>query len=153
MNMQTSVNILTYILEDDVEIHDLIRQLLKEHGIAQFHIYDDPVSFMNDLTADINICVIDHTLKSGLTGVDVIKAVKEKNKRSYVIVMTGQVSYKVVAEYLNLKADKYIDKNEIDSTGELTYLDNLVTAILDGFKEAERRVAFVKYLGETLEKL
>jgi DNA-binding NtrC family response regulator len=151
--MDTTVNILTYILEDDVEIHDLINQLLKEHGITRFHIYDDPVSFMEDLTADINICVIDHTLKSGLTGIDVIKAVKEKNKRSYVIVMTGQVSYQVVVEYLNLKADKYIDKNEVDRYGKLTYLDDLVTAILDGFKEAERRVAFVKYLGETLEKL
>ncbi|GEO08781.1 response regulator [Segetibacter aerophilus] len=149
----TSVNILTYILEDDVEIHEVINDLLKANGIVNFKLYDDPAEFLENLSADINICVIDHTLKSGINGIDVIKAVKARNKRSYVIVMTGQVSYKIVAEYLNLKADKYIDKNITDEDGRYMYLDELIVSISEGISEAGRRVAFAKYLEETLEKL
>lgn len=136
----TSVNILTYILEDDQEMHEIIKELLEANGIVEgnYDITHDPSIFLQHLNSDINICVIDHRLNSNVTGLDIIKEVKKKNEDSYVIIITGQIDYRVVVKYLREGADDYVDKNDSD------YLDDLVSAILKGFVKAKQRIEYAK---------
>lgn len=148
--MPTSVNILTYILEDDEELHQIIKDFLKENNITlgPDDITHDPEVFIAKITQkDVNICVIDHFLSNSMTGLDVCKRVKKKNKWSYVIVMTGQINYKVVVEYIKQKVDAYVDKNSDN------YLQDLVNEIKKGFQEAADRVKFMKLLEATAENI
>lgn len=141
----TSVNILTYILEDDKEIHSIISDLLRQHNFTNFHFFVDPETFLASLTADINICVIDHYL-TGTTGLDMIQQVKDKNENSYVIVVSGQRNFDIAIEYLNQGADKYIDKNKVD------YIERLIKCLQDGVSEASRRTAIIKFLEEKMKQ-
>lgn len=142
---ETSVNILTYILEDDEEIHTVISDLLRQHHFTDFKFFADPETFLKSLTADINICVIDHFL-TGTTGLKMIQEVKNKNKNSYVIVVSGQRNFEVAIEYLNQGADKYIDKNNGN------YIETLINYLQDGVSEASRRAAIVKFLEEKMKQ-
>lgn len=140
----TSVNILTYILEDDEEIHEVIKDILQKKDFKNYLFFSDPAQFLENLTADINICVLDHYL-TGTTGLKMIKEVKAKNKNSYVIVVSGQRNFNIAIQYLNEGADKYIDKDTED------YIFTLVSYLEEGLNEASRRVAIVKYLEEKMK--
>lgn len=148
--MPTSINILTYILEDDEELHEVIKDFLKENKISLSpgDITHDPNIFISKINQkDVNICVIDHFLSNHMTGLKVCEEVKKKNKWTYVIVMTGQMNYKVVVQYIAQKVDAYVDKNNVG------YLNDLVTEIKKGFQEAADRVKFMKLLEATADKL
>lgn len=151
MEQTTSINIGTFVLEDDIDIHDIIQSMLREKGFTKIHIHDTPEAFLAELDADINLCVIDHKLNSGLTGFDVLKKVKEKNKWSYVIVMTGQLDKKVVIDYLNAGADKYVDKGAHISIGG--YMEELIDKLITGIDVARERIKLVKLLEATKQKL
>lgn len=129
-----SLHILTYILEDDIEVQEIIQNLIDETGIRNVKMYTSPKEFLAELTNEISICVIDHFLPDGLTGLDVIKAVKEKNEYSYVIIMTGQDSKNVAVKYINAGVDKYIDKDDGD------YLKRLIEKLKTGFAVAQKRI-------------
>lgn len=142
-NSIAKVNIGTFILEDDIEIHEVIKGMLDETGWTNYQIHDTPEGFLEQLDADVNICVIDHILNSGLSGFDVLKKVKEKNKWSYVIVMTGQADINIVIDYLNSGADKYVSKS-----GKTIpeYMDDLISKLLIGLDVAKERIRVVKLL-------
>lgn len=148
--VETSVNIGMFILEDDAELHELIEMMLDETGFKNYSIHDDPDQFLAELDSDINICVIDHRLNSNLTGLDVIKKVKEKNKWSFVIIMTGQQDKSIVVDYLNAGADKYVDKSRKTVT---EYMDDLISKLLTGLEVAKERIRVVKLLEATKEIL
>lgn len=163
--IEPTINIGTFILEDDIEMHEVMRQTLEESGYNRdYHITHDPEIFLSKLSdADINICVLDHILNSVYTGLDIIKKVKQKNKWSYVIVMSGQAKLNIGIQYLNEGANKYIDKNwsETELKEMLkncpkklqhpTYLDILVKYLKEAFEEAKERVAIVKFLAKSME--
>lgn len=130
-------NILAHILDDDIEMHEVMVSFLESKGInkKQFTITNNADLFLSKIPkSDINIVVIDHRLDEGRTGLDILKKVKEINKYTYVIIITGQKLYKIVINYLRAGADDYVDKNEPD------YLDDLVQALLTGFDKAMERI-------------
>lgn len=135
-------NILTYILEDDEDMHEVLKNVLKAKNVPEdmIEITHDPSQFLEKLNSDINICVIDHRLSLGVTGLDIIREVKKKNKDSYVIIITGQSDYRIVAKYLREGADDYVDKNE--NNGD--YYDDFVASVLKGVNMATERIEELK---------
>lgn len=148
--MEATVNIGTIILEDDLEVHEIIKAMLQENGITNYQIHSTPEEYLQHIDADINICVIDHKLDSGMTGFDVLKKVKQINKWSFVIIMTGQSDIEVVVQYLNAGADKYVSKS---GRTIIEYMDDLIEKLIIGFDVAKERIRLVKLLEATKEIL
>lgn len=144
--MNATASILTYVLEDDSDVLDIIKEMLHENGITQYSLFTSPTDFLKDLNSDINICVIDHYLTGGLDGIQVIKEIKAKNEFSYVIIMSGQKNFDVAVAYLNNGAEKYVDKTKPK------YLETLIQELQTGFKIADRRIRIVKALESQKEK-
>lgn len=114
-----NVNIFSFVLEDDIDDLNLIKELLQLHGITNYKLFQNENDLYKHLTGDISVCILDHYLMGGATGLDVCRKIKEKSVDSYIIVMTGQYDRKVVIDYLNIGADKYIDKNDDDRFAKL----------------------------------
>lgn len=134
------VNILSYVVDDDPDTLLLIEQLLSANNIKNFHVFTKAEDFLSHINSEIIVCVIDYYLSSGLTGIDVLKAAKAKNKSSFVIIISGSENYKTVIESLNAGADRYIDKNNPN------YLTKLVEYMQEGFMEAQRRWGLINFL-------
>lgn len=145
--MKTRLNILSLVLDDDVEILEIIEGLLKEHGITGYKLFTKYTDLLEQINGDVYVCVIDHFLTGGVTGLDVCKIIKENSKDSYVIIMTGQQDIKVVIEYLNSCADKYIDKHQRD------YLDLLIKYVNEGLEIAKNRLEEIEILSQKREDL
>jgi DNA-binding NarL/FixJ family response regulator len=118
----------------------IIEQLLKANDIEHFQLYDNAEEFLKHLSSDIIVCAIDYYLNSGLNGLDVLKAVKKKNKSSFVIIISGVDDPKVLKQFINNGADKYVDKN-----GE-NYKRELVEYIIEGLNESKKKWGLIKYL-------
>jgi FixJ family two-component response regulator len=158
-----NVNFGTFILEDDIEMHEVMKDILKSHGLEEtkYEITGDPDIFLAKIKdSDFNLCILDHLLPHGYTGIDIIKEIKRKNKWSYVIVMSGQTSKLIAIKYLNEGANKYIDKTwsekelkevlGIEDDYQPTYLDVLVKYLKEAFIEARERIRIIKMFEKQL---
>ncbi len=138
--MNKTVNILSFVLDDDKDILLIIEDLLKENSITNYRLFHSDEEFLNSMTQDIHVCVIDHFLTGKQTGLDVCRKTKARNKNSFIIVMSGQRDPDVIIAYLNECADKYVDKNKKD------YLKTLIDYLKVGIETVVERL-------ERMEKL
>ncbi len=145
--MEATVNILSFVLDDDQEELDLIKEMLDKHEMTNYTLFTDPDKFMNNITADIHICIIDHFLPRGKTGLDLCKEIKRVSKDSFVTIITGQTSKDVIIDYLNNCADKYVDKSED------CYLDKLRKFMIEGMEYAQRRLDEIETLKMKREEI
>lgn len=129
-----NVNIFSFVLEDDVDDMELIKELLQAHGIKNYKLFQQENDLYKHLTGDISVCILDHRLRGGVTGLDVCKKIRELSHDSYIIIMTAQQDRKVVIDYLNIGADKYIDKNDADR------FDKLRNCLNDALAYASKRL-------------
>ena len=129
-----TVNIFSFVLENDIDDLYIIEGLLKKHNITNYKLFQKTKDLLENLTADIHIILIDHYLEGGLLGTDVCKEIKKISKDSFVIIVTGQTSMDIVIEYLNSCANKYINKNRPG------YLEKLKEFLDDGLAHAVARV-------------
>lgn len=144
--MEIEVSILGHILDDDPETLEIIEQVLKSNNISGFTSHSRADDFLASMDDKIIVGVIDYYLSSGLTGLDVLKALKAKNKSSFVIILSGTKSHKSVIECTNAGCDRFIDKNEPD------YLSQLVQFVQDGLVEAKKRWALLDFLQTEMNK-
>jgi DNA-binding response OmpR family regulator len=128
------------VLDDDQEVLEIIEGLLKKHSIQHYRLFTSTGEFLRYLTADIHVCVIDHYLPDGITGVEICKEIKAVSPNSYIIIISGQDSKDVVIQYLNACADKYVDK------AKPGHLETLIEYLNEGLVKAKQRVEDVELL-------
>lgn len=113
------LNILTYVLEDDGDIIYLLDRLFKANNFVDYSFFKDTTEFMQSLNERVRICVIDYYLQGPLNGIDVMKLVLTQNPWCKVIMISGQDSHKVVADFVNNDGFRYVNKNSPDYMKEL----------------------------------
>lgn len=146
MIMDLKVKILSYVLEDDTEMLEMIERLMKAANINEYELFTKPEDMLMHIQSDIVLAAIDHYLDGKFSGLDILKEIKRRNPNSYVIIMTGQQNCKVVIEYLNSGANKYVDKNEKD------YLSKLIEYMMEGLQEVGKRIDFINFLETHMKK-
>jgi len=124
--MEETLNIVTLILDDDTEMLELIEAALKDAGIRNYKLFYSDAAFIEGLSENMHILVIDHHLNAKISGLDVMKRAIRKNPSVFVIAMSGNNDSRLVVEYLNEGANRFILKNEND------YLDQLVKFVRQG---------------------
>jgi DNA-binding NtrC family response regulator len=136
--MQQRLNIATLILDDDRDILYFIEEALKDNKITNYRLFYEDVSFLQQITDNMHILVIDHHLSSGLTGLDVMERAIRKNPNVFVIAMSGTGDPELIAAYLNGGCNRFILKSHSD------YLEKLVTYIKEGIQRFVRDMEFFR---------
>jgi response regulator RpfG family c-di-GMP phosphodiesterase len=95
------LNIVTYLLEDDTDITDLMRSVFKENGLDNVQFFSKGKEFIDNLTEDVHIAIVDHYLNNGITGLDVLMKVNEVNPDCIKIAVSGVSDEKIIIEYIN----------------------------------------------------
>jgi len=107
---QPVINIMTYVLDDNQTVVKLIEQAFKNVGILNYRTFQDEIEFLTCLNDDVHVAVIDYVLKGEINGLQVAVKLLEENPRCYVIIMSSQESNKVIIEFMNAGAWKYVQK-------------------------------------------
>ncbi|MBT3308704.1 MAG: response regulator [Gammaproteobacteria bacterium] len=98
------------IVDDDPILRDILRKMVVSEGI-------DDVSEASSGGQGIdlwrsqspNIIFLDVQLPD-MSGLDILKKIREQDQRVYIVVVTGHVSVNTVQEIVKFKADQYIVK-------------------------------------------
>jgi FixJ family two-component response regulator len=136
--MIDTLNIVTLILDDDKMVLELIEGSLKDNGITNYKLFYSDADFIDHLSENMNILVIDHHLSAPVSGLDVMKAAIKKNPSVFAIVMSGNYDSRVVVEYLNAGANRFILKNEDD------YLEQLIKFVKEGIARFVQDLEFFR---------
>lgn len=143
-----------YLVDDDPDSELLMEDVVKNSGIDNYVFYKCPLEFLNDLGEEAGICAIDHYLP-GITGLELLKKVKNKNSASFVIGVSGHSNCDLYIDYINADVDRYVKK---DGDGE--YREKLLMFLQEGLTKAKDRIEYqyfmhhkvtetLKVLGET----
>lgn len=103
------ITVMLAMLEDDEDFRNLFESYLHERGIKNI-IVANVDEFLQKITPDVHICVIDHFIGQGRVGLEVLEKILAINKYAYVIVVSLQQDIEVAAKYVNMGAWKYITK-------------------------------------------
>lgn len=92
--------IFVYVLDDDQYILDILERLFKKNKVEHYRLFNDPNTLLDNLHRDVHILICDQNLGGGvMTGLEVIKKVKETNPYCYFIMISGYNSFKAVLEF------------------------------------------------------
>lgn len=107
---------LNFVLcDDNLSIVSKLKEMLELLFIK--HDMDAKVVFVSDNTADIldftkthhvDVIILDINLNSNISGIDLAKKIREKNKNIYIIFSTGHLEYSLIA--YSVKTFDYLPK-------------------------------------------
>lgn len=124
------LNILTYVLEDDEDIVELLDRLFKLNGFIDYLFFTDSKKFVANLNERVHICVIDYYLQGPLNGIDVMKVVLSQNPWCKVIMISGQDNPEVITDFVNHDGFRYVSKKSKDYTKHLVDYMQLAIALI-----------------------
>jgi DNA-binding NarL/FixJ family response regulator len=104
------INVVTFVLDDQQFVLDLIKKAFDEYGIDNYLTYTNTDDFLSHFDAHVNIAVIDHYLGGELNGIDILKMCMIKNEDCYVIMMSGTKDEQLVIDAMELGCRHYIKK-------------------------------------------
>ncbi len=131
-------NIGIFILDDDEDLLELIKRAIKEADIKNTKLFKDEDEFIEGLSEDLHVCVLDDNLTKS-TGRDILIKIKRKNPGSYVIGYTASKDGDMLISYIKGKVDDWVVK-------EKEGFEELITAIKIGVEVAKARVDLYNYV-------
>lgn len=131
-----------FCLDDEKMWRDLIEDTAKHLGFSDYALFSDAPTFLNyieSLTDDkkrlVGVVVIDHILNSSFSGLDVLREVKKTLPICKPIVMTASEDGRVIGQYLNYDAWRWVQKDAD------TALENLAIYLKEGLSLAKKEKA------------
>lgn len=112
-----------FLLDDNKDDLDIIVRHLKNNGIENCKGFTSDDLFLSSLKDRVNIVIIDHSVNSKRTGLDVMKEINKKIPLCYPIIVSGNDSPRIIMQYFNNDAFRYVLKNDSG------YLDLIVKYI------------------------
>lgn len=95
------------IVDDDAVIRELCGKALRGYRILQAADGADALSILEQETADV---VLTDIMMPHISGLDLLKAVKEREPNQVVVVMTGYADKEIILRALKADADDFISK-------------------------------------------
>lgn len=133
-------NIKISVLEDNPDEIELLKNLLTNNGIENVEYYRDADTFIEKVDSTVRILIIDHKLERGMTGLDVIKKIIDRDEYRYFIMLSGMDDFNVLYAFLKMvHTGIYILKHRDDTN------DMLVRSI-------RNTVRYMNLLSETYEE-
>lgn len=124
-------NSLIFILEDDKAYGILIQNFLKKSGYQKVVLFQDENLCLNNMTKRPKILISDYHLNY-MSGLQIIKKVKEKNSGLYTILLSGAYHKEKFSNDMPLReVNKYILKGDHEFEELVKTLNNLVDQYYD----------------------
>ena len=138
------------IVEDDMVDRDIIKRALKGSGIKHelFFAEDHESGKKATLGKEFDCIFLDYNLPGG-TGLELLKAIRQSENKSPIIMVTSLGDEKLAVESMKLGADDYIPKNLINSSS----IGQNVRHAIKGKENEKRQLELEKQLQETQKKL
>ena len=98
------------IVDDDPVLRDILRKMVASEGVTdvtEAHSGTQGLELWRKQKP--NIIFLDVQLPD-MSGLDILKKIREQDQRVYIVVVTGHVSVNTVQEIVQFKADQYIVK-------------------------------------------
>ncbi len=100
-----------FLVDDDEVYSNIIKMTLEENENYDVHLFMSGEELMPHIHDRPDIVIIDYTLP-GMSGIEVLKKVKEYDEDIAAVVLSGQEKVEVVVEAYNNGASNYIIKND-----------------------------------------
>lgn len=145
-NMIKELNIAIYAIDDDEGTRISLKALFKTHGITNYTIYSDPEVLLEELHRDVQVCIIDYDLRNDLyDGITLMRAILSKNKYCKCIIMSGYEDAKLIKNFLNCGASRYVTK------GEDHFSEHIIKYINEALETVLETMSFYSILLENLD--
>lgn len=128
----------TYLVDDDQSTIESIERIFKKNDI-EYKSFNEPEVFLSNKERK-RICIIDYRFNdSGMTGFDIAEKVLEDNPRCNIIIITGYANTTDLLKMMNLKAFKYLSKNDDD------WMDDLLKYVKQAIKLVNEEIILEKF--------
>lgn len=98
-----------YVIDDDDAARDSLQFLLETAGL-QARTYENAAAFLKNLPSDISGCVITDVRMPGMSGIELLKALKSRGFPLPVIVITGHGDIPLAVEAMREGAADFLEK-------------------------------------------
>lgn len=123
----------TLFLDDDDDLKNTLEVIFEHRNFVEYEWYKYSEELFKNLTDNTQVIVIDYVLEEhNVNGIDIIKKVKQINAICHCILMSNQISKKVIIDAYDNGCDKYIDK------GDPNYVNQLFAEIQKGIDKVNR---------------
>jgi two-component system response regulator FixJ len=124
-----------HIIDDDQAVRDSLAFLLQSIRIPT-SVHESAVAFLSMLTAEHQGCIITDIRMPDVTGIDLLRRVRELNVQMPVIVITGHGDVTLAVEAMKLGAFDFLEKPFDDET-----MISAVRLALDRSRQTEKASA------------
>ena len=100
-----------FLIDDDPMYCSIIKGSLEQNDHYDVTVFNSGEEFIQNIHLNPDIVIIDHNLP-GMSGIEILKRVKEFNDETGTVILSGQDKVEVVVEAYNSGADNYIIKND-----------------------------------------
>lgn len=129
-------NIAICCVDDDTDDLYMIENVIKELNLPnEVRTYSDPRKYIDELDGNVHELILDHKM-GALNGLDVLRKVREKNPRAFVILLSAYGDPDILHEYINIGIDKIVKKQD-------DYKHQLKEFIEVGLKIAAERIYYM----------
>jgi two-component system response regulator FixJ len=136
-----------YIIDDDEAVRESLEFLLKTAGIAAKS-FESARAFLSELPKVDSGCIVTDVRMPEITGIDLLKKVKETKPHLPVIVITGHGDIALAVEAMKIGAMDFLEKPFDDD-----HLLSAVRAALEQDADAAQRNAEVAQINDKLAAL
>jgi len=142
------IQIQLFVLDDDKETHDIIREALSGIDPNSYRMFDDYEEFIKSVDKFVHIAIIDHRLGGGKTGLEVMKELLAINPNCYVIIISGFLDAQLIMKYQEEGSRVFIDKNDYRN-----FAGKLETYVTKAYSLFNNMVEFIENQIEELRQL
>jgi DNA-binding NtrC family response regulator len=141
------LNIMLGVLENDKDfLAEFYKRVAERPGIT-VKMYPSSQDFLEHLSKEIHIAIIDHYVDR-MNGLEVVDKIKEVNKYAYIIIVSGQGDFKVLQSYMRKRVFDYIDKRDFKHQDEL--IDEVLRVVDEAMGIIRHEVDFFSMVQEHL---
>jgi len=116
LRSQSSMSRLIFFVDDDKVILNLLEYTFQSRRDYDVSCYKTGEDCLENLHLKPSLIVLDHILEgiddSTLNGLDTLKEIRKINKDIPVVILTGQGDDKLLSEFMENGADKYLTKDD-----------------------------------------
>jgi len=140
-------NMTVYVIDDDVAVRESLEFLLRTAGIT-VRGFESASAFLNHLPQVKTGCIVTDIRMPDITGIDLLKRVKERSPHIPVIVITGHGDVPLAVEAMKFGAADFLEKPFDDKV-----LLDAVRAALDTGADVSRHKADIAQIHDKLAAL
>lgn len=100
-----------FLIDDDEMYRMIIKDSIEQNDLYDVQVFSSGEDFFNHIHENPDVVIIDYTLP-GMSGIEILKKIKEYNTDISTIILSGQDKVEVVVDAYNNGANNYIIKSD-----------------------------------------